>query len=87
LRNWADFGSLPVVTLPAQLRQFDDRLMGGPPAGRAARAAATPYVLAGLLCAGLPAGAVLLAGGSLLVALLLPLLGLIPLGIVLLLRS
>lgn len=87
MRNRVEFGTLPRVTLPAQLRQLDDRVMGATPAGRAARGTVLPYVLAGLLLACLAAVAVLLAGGSLLVALLLPALGLIPLGIVALLRS
>lgn len=68
------------------LRRLDDRVMGQAPVTVPAHGSLRPYVLAGVLCAGLPALAVVLAGGSPLVAALLPVLGLLPIGIALLMR-
>lgn len=70
----------------AVLRRLDERVLGPAPAAVHSRRTVLPYVLAGVVCAGVPAFAVVLAGGSLRVAALLPALGLLPLGIALLTR-
>lgn len=68
------------------LRRLDDRVMGPTPVAVPAQGSLLPYVLVGAVCAGFPALAVLLVDGSLLAAALLPLVGLLPLCIALLLR-
>lgn len=65
-----------------RLRRLDDRWVGTPRRAPARRHLLLA-LLAGLVAAGVPAAYVLAAGGPLLVAALLPLLALVPVGVVL----
>lgn len=67
------------------LRRLDDRLVG--PGARPSRGVLLAVLLAGLLAAGLPAAYVVREGGPVLVAALLPLLALVPVGLLLAGRS
>lgn len=64
-----------------RLRRLDDRLVG--PATRPSARSLVLALLAGLVAAGVPAAYVVAVGGPVLVAALLPLLALVPVGLLL----
>ncbi len=68
------------------LRGLDEGVLGPGPGPRFRQGAMLPYVWAGALCGGVPALAVLLLDGPLLVAALLLPLGMLPVAIALLTR-
>ena len=65
----------------SRLRQLDERMVGPVSAGRPSARSLVGTLLAGLVVAGVPAAVVVRDGGPALVAVLLPLLGLIPVGL------
>ena len=68
------------------LRRLDDRVVG-PTAVRPSARAVVLTLLAGFLAAGLPAAYVLVSGGPVAVAAALPVLGLVPAGLLLVARD